>query len=85
IGLHYGLVVAGAIGGSRGRRQTIIGDAVNFAQRIETSNKELGTEFLISQDIYTIVHKHINVRGPFTIAVRGKAGVHILYEVVGLK
>jgi|WetSurSiteA1Bulk_404760.scaffolds.fasta_scaffold00532_11 adenylate cyclase len=84
IGLHYGLVVAGTIGTRENARQTIIGDAVNFTQRIEASNKKLGTEFLISQDIYTIVHKHIRVNGPFMINITGKAGPHTLYEVAGL-
>ena len=57
IGLHHGLVVAGSIGGRDNKRHTIIGDAVNFTSRIESSNKRLGTEFLISEDVYAVVQQ----------------------------
>ena len=42
IGLHYGQVVAGALGASGDRKETVIGDAVNVASRIEAANKEVG-------------------------------------------
>jgi adenylate cyclase len=38
--------------GTVGQRMTAIGDAVNFASRIESANKEYGTELLISEDVY---------------------------------
>jgi class 3 adenylate cyclase len=84
IGLHYGLVVAGTIGGDN-RRNTIIGDAVIFASRIERSNKRLGSQFLISEDIYNFVHKRIRVKRRHTVRIPGKSGLHILYEVAGIK
>lgn len=85
IGLHYGLVVAGTIGGGNSRRNTIIGDAVNFASRIEKSNKQLGSQFLISEDIYNFVHKSIRVNRKLAVEISGKSGVHTLYEVIGLR
>ena len=84
IGLHHGLVVAGSIGGRDNKRQTIIGDAVNFTSRIESSNKQLGTEFLISEDVYTVVRQKVRVNLTQTITIPGKSDVHTLYEVVGL-
>ena len=84
IGLHHGLVVAGSIGGRDNKRHTIIGDAVNFTSRIESSNKWLGTDFLISQDVYAVVQKRIKVNRVHSITVSGKPDIHTVYEVVGL-
>jgi adenylate cyclase len=84
IGLHYGLVVAGTIGGRDNSRQTIIGDPVNFASRIESTNRKLGTDFLISEDVYSLVKNKVRINRTHKIRIRGKKGVHNLYEVVGI-
>ena len=34
------------------KRRTIVGDAVNFASRVEAANKNVGTSSLISEDAY---------------------------------
>jgi adenylate cyclase len=84
IGLHHGLVVAGSIGDRDNKRHTIIGDAVNFTSRIEASNKQLGTDFLISEDVYSVVWQKVKINLTKTITIPGKSNVHTLYEVVGL-
>jgi adenylate cyclase len=85
IGLHYGLVVAGTIGGSGNKKTTVIGDAVNFASRIESANKQMGTEFLISQDTYDKLANKVQINRKIQIKIPGKTGIQTLYEVVGLK
>ena len=85
IGMHYGLVVAGTIGGSESKKTTIIGDAVNFASRIESANKQIGSKFLISRDTYKKIDDCIQVNRKIKIKIPGKTGEHDLYEVVGLK
>ena len=62
IGLHYGQVVTGALGASGDRKETVIGDAVNVASRIESANKDAGTRFLISEVIYRLVPDKIQSR-----------------------
>ena len=84
IGLHYGSVIVGKIGSGDSKRHTIIGDAVNFASRIESSNKLLGTEFLISENLYKLVNSSIRVKKIQNISIQGKSGLQTLYEVIGL-
>jgi adenylate cyclase len=84
VGVHYGEVVVGTIGIGDIRKLAAFGDAVNFASRVETANKDAGTDFLISDATLEQVGGAVRTGRTVLTVLRGRSGEHTLHEVLGL-
>jgi len=83
IGAHYGPLIVGMMGHPDHRQFAVIGDTMNVASRIESTNKTLGTRFLVSEVLFSQVpHAPVEVRKTQAV-LKGKHGTFKLAEVIG--
>jgi len=83
IGISSDQIVAGNIGSNRRMDYTVIGDGVNLAARLESANKQLGTELLISGMTADLLHDSYHMRELDFLRVKGKQNPVPIYEVLG--
>ncbi len=82
IGLNTGNVLAGNLGSSFRFDYSMIGDTTNFASRLESLNKYLGTQVLISEATRLQLENRIVVRPLGEFRVVGKAKSVCIHELI---
>ena len=83
VGVNSGKVLAGNLGSSFRFDYTMIGDTTNFASRLESLNKYLGTQILISEAVRAQLENKFITRRLGEFRVAGKVRSAIIHELLG--
>lgn len=83
IGAHIGKLVVGYLGHPSRRVFSAIGDAMNVTCRVEAANKEVGTRFLITRDLFRHLVAKVETGRRAVVTLKGKREPHPLVEVRG--
>jgi adenylate cyclase len=84
IGVNSGDMLVGNIGSEVRLNYTVIGDAVNIASRLESTNKTYGSTIIIGPETRRLAGEQIVVRELDRLAVYGRAGGLQIYELLGM-
>jgi len=80
-GINFGKVIVGNFDTGMMSKISAIGDAVNLASRIETANKNFGTQLLISQSAFEEVKGLVETHKMYRSGLKGKSGEYVLYDI----
>jgi len=80
-GISYGKVIVGNFDTGMMNKISAIGDLVNLASRIESANKDFGTQILISQSAFEKIKGAVKIHKVYRSKLKGKSGEYLLYNV----
>ena len=82
IGINTGLCAYGNMGSRAKFNYSVIGDACNFASRLEGQNKMYGTRILVGDATRNLVHDRFVFRKVDVVRVQGKLKPNAIYELI---
>ncbi len=85
IGLNSGVMTVGNMGSLGRMNYTLMGDNVNLGARLEGTNKQYGTQIIISEFTHALVKDKVIVRELDNIRVKGKNKPVLIYELLDVK
>jgi adenylate cyclase len=71
IAVHHGQVVAGNIGSPQRMEFTVIGDAVNVSWKLQELTKEIGYDFIVSEQVRSLLTERTDFRSIGSATVEG--------------
>ena len=83
IGLNSGPMVVGNMGSESRMDYTAMGDAVNLGSRLESANKQYGTNIIIGDMTFEQVSEDFVCRELDMVRVKGKARPERIFELLG--
>lgn len=84
VGVGVGDVILGLMGDESSARETVIGDVVNTASRLESANKTTGTRILVTDEIRERTATTVKYGRHFDLDLHGKTGQVLAHEVLSL-
>lgn len=84
-GIATGNMIVGNIGSYNRFNYTVLGDTVNLAARLESANKQFGSNTMIAEETYKEVKDHFLCRQLDLLTVKGKTKPVRVYELMAEK